>query len=90
MKLLALIEKVDSVMINDRIIRKKVIRNGKRVIIKKSDKPGYVIKQGHEVKRNPSDAIRLGKIQKKASKKRRVKSAISKTKRAKSLAKRTF
>lgn len=74
----------------ERIIRKKVVRGGEIKRVKKSNRPGYVIKDGKEVKRTSSDALKLTKTQKRASIKRKAKSSMADTKRDKSLRRRTW
>ena len=77
-------------IITERIVRKKVVRNGEIKRIKQSNRPGFVLQNGKEVKRTASDAVKLGKTQKRASIKRRAKSGLSDTKKHKSLKRRTW
>lgn len=71
----------------ERVMKKRVVRGGKIKKVKKSTRSGYVIdpKTGKETKRTSADKVRLSKIQKKASRKRKVQKTSSATKRKKSL-----
>lgn len=74
----------------ERIVRRKVVRNGEIKRIKKSNREGFVIKNGREVKRTSADALKLTKIQKRASIKRKATASKADTKRDKSLRRRTW
>lgn len=75
----------------ERIVRRKVVRNGEIKRIKKSNRPGYYIdSDGKEKKRTSADALKLTKTQKRASIKRKAKSSMADTKRDKSLRRRTW
>lgn len=75
----------------ERIVRRKVVRNGEIKRIKKSNRENYYIDaNGKEVKRTSADALKLTKIQKRASIKRKAKSSKAETKRDKSLRRRTW
>ena len=73
--------------LDESIKKVKVVRNGKKITVKKSTKDGYKIKDGKEVKMSSSEKKNRKKAQKKASKKRKTKSASSARKRAKSMKK---
>lgn len=70
---------------DERVVKKKVIRNGKKVIIKKSDKAGYKIDNGKEVKMKSGEIRKRAKSAKKASKKRKANKASIQRKRKKSI-----
>lgn len=75
----------------ERIVRKRVVRNGEIKRIKKSNRPGYYIdSDGKEKKRTSADALKLTKTQKRASIKRKAKASRAETKRDKSLRRRTW
>lgn len=76
----------------ERIVRKKVVRNGEIKRIKKSNREGYVVDPhtGKEVKRTAADALKLKKTQKRASIKRRAKESRMDMKKRKSLKRRTW
>jgi hypothetical protein len=78
--------------LTERVQRKKVIRNGKRVIKWKTNKPGYrVVKSGNrikEVRMTPQEKLKRKRAQRKASVKRKVTMNMSKRKRARSIKKR--
>ena len=70
-------------------LKKKVVyRGGKRVVKKVSDKDGYKVVGGKEVKMSPKEKIARKKAGKIAARKRKGKSAQIAKKRAKSMAKR--
>lgn len=73
---------------NEGVIRKKVVRGGKKMIVKKSSKAGYKLKDGKEVKMSPKEIRNRIKSAKKASKKRKAKSAGMARKRKISMKKR--
>ena len=86
-------EDIDSLVDNgdvldEKIIRKKIIRNGKLEKVKRSNKMGFSSRGGHEKKISQADHIKNSKIQKRASKKRASKKAIANIKRKKSMKKR--
>ena len=74
----------------EKIVRVKVIRGGKKKILKKSDRKGYTTKDGKEVKITAQQHLKMSKSQKKASIKRKSSKALTNIKRKKSLKKRTF
>ena len=78
MELLELIEK---------ILRKKVVRNGQIKKVRKSSRQGYIVdpSTGKEKKRTSADKVKLSKIQKKASIKRKSSKSTTNVKRKKSL-----
>lgn len=81
-------------VMTERLIKKKVIRNGKRQIKWKSDRPGYkVVRDGNrvkEVKMSPTEIRMRKKQQKIAARKRKRTSSQSSRKRKRSMARRTF
>lgn len=72
---------------NESVIRKRVVRNGKKMIIKKSSKPGFKLVGGKEVKMTPKEIRNRIKSAKIASKKRKSKKSQSNRKRLISLSK---
>lgn len=81
-------------IISERLIKKKVIRNGKKQIKWKSDRPGYkVVRDGNrvkEVKMSPTEVRMRKKQQKKGARKRKRTSRQAAMKRKRSLKRRTF
>lgn len=70
------------------LVRKKVVRNGKKMIIKKSNKMGYKVnKDGKEVRMNPKEVRNRMIAAKKGARKRKGKQAGADRKRKRSLAK---
>lgn len=78
-----------AVEISEKILKRDVVRGGKKKTIKKTDRKGYTIKGGKEVKMSP-DMIRKQKIAaKKRSKTMKSKSKSTSTqKRKRSMQKR--
>lgn len=76
--------------LDEKLVRKKVIRDGKKKILKKSDRDGFTIKDGKETKISAQDRLKMSKSQKKAAIKRKSKKATTSIKRKKSIKKRTF
>ena len=70
------------------IKRKVVYRGGKRVVKKVTDKDGYKMVGGKEVKMSPKEKIARKKAGKIAARKRKGQSAAIAKKRARSMAKR--
>jgi len=79
-------------LINEKLIRKKVVRDGKKKILKKSDRKGFKYNPhtGKEEKITSTEHIKNSKIQKRASIKRKAKKTTSNIKRKISLKKRIF
>ena len=76
--------------LDEAVKRKVVIRGGKRKIKFKSDRAGYKVDSNkREVKISAADKIKMSLRNKKSSRKRKGKVAISNTRRARSMAKRT-
>ena len=76
--------------LDEAIKRKVVIRGGKRKIKFKSDRAGYKVDSNkREVKISAADKIKMSLRNKKSARKRKGKVAISNTRRARSMAKRT-
>ena len=76
--------------LDEAVKRKVVIRGGKRKIKFKSDRAGYKVDSNkREVKISAADKIKMSLRNKKSARKRKGKGAISNTRRARSMAKRT-
>lgn len=81
-------EEDEEIYIAERLVKKFVIRGGKKVRIKRTDRAGYTTQDGKE-KRMGSKERRIRKIsQRKASRKRRAKLAGALRRREKSMRKR--
>ena len=68
--------------------KKKVVRGGKKMILKKTDKKGYKVVAGKEVKMSAKEKMNRKKAAKKAAMKRKSGSAKAAKKRAISMKKR--
>lgn len=80
----------DSLLVIEKIIRKYAIRGGKKVKIKTTDKSGYKVVDGKEVRMSPKE-IRSRKISgKKAARKLKSKSKSIAKKRQRSTKKHTW
>jgi len=66
------------------IVRKKVVREGKRKILKKSNLQGFKMSGGREIKMSPQEVYTRKRSAKKAARKRRTKMATIMRKRKKS------
>lgn len=76
--------------LDEAVKRKVVIRGGKRKIKFKSDRAGYKVDSNkREIKISASDKVKMSLRNKKSARKRKGKAAISNTRRARSMAKRT-
>jgi len=75
---------------DESLVRKKIVRNGKVLIKKKSNKAGYKVKDGKEVRMSPQEMRKRAKAQKRASRKRKAKSSQASRKRKLSIKKRRF
>lgn len=76
--------------LDEAVKRKVVIRGGKRKIKFRSDRAGYKVDSNkREVKISAADRIKMSIRNKKSARKRKGKVAISNTKRARSMVKRT-
>jgi hypothetical protein len=82
MNLIQLTEKVNSVA--ERVIKKKVIRQGRKKIIKVSDRPNFEIRNGKEIKTNVATSIKRQKSQKRGALKRKKSKSLSLVKRTRS------
>ena len=70
-------------------LKKKIVfRGGKRMVLKKTDKKGYKVVAGKEVKMSAKEKMNRKKAAKKAAMKRKSGSAAAAKKRAKSMKKR--
>jgi len=76
--------------LEEKIVKMKVIRDGKKKIIKKTDQVGYKMVNGKSVKMSAIEKLNRSKSQRKASIKRKAKTNVSNLKRKKSIKKRTF
>ena len=76
--------------VDEAVKRKRVVRGGKVQLKKKTDKPGYKVKGGKEVRMTPQEIMRRKRAAKKASLKRKSKKSVSSRKRVRSVAKRTW
>ncbi len=74
-------------LILEKVIKKKVVRDGVRKIVKTSDKDGYKIVDGKEVRMSPAEIKKKSKSAKKGAKKAKSKRSITNAKRKKSIAK---
>lgn len=72
-------------IIKERIIKKRVIRNGKKVLKLTSDKDNYKIVDGKEVKMSPAEIRKRSKSAKKGAKKAKSKQGVAAQKRARSM-----
>jgi len=68
--------------------RKIVFRAGKKIILKKTDKKGYKVVDGKEVKMSAKEKMNRKKAAKKGAMKRKSGSAAAAKKRARSMKKR--
>ena len=66
----------------------KVVRDGKKKIIKKTDRDGYKIVDGKEIKMSPKELKNRSKSAKKGAKKAKTKSSHANMQRKKSMKKR--
>ena len=70
-------------------LKKKIVfRGGKRMVLKKTDKKGYKVVGGKEIKMSAKEKMNRKKAAKKAVMKRKSGSAAAAKKRAKSMKKR--
>ncbi|MDP7368524.1 MAG: hypothetical protein QGH83_14855 [Candidatus Pacebacteria bacterium] len=70
-------------------LKKKIVfRGGKRMVLKKTDKKGYKVVDGKEVKMSAKEKMNRKKAAKKGAMKRKSGSAAAAKKRAKSMKKR--
>ena len=70
-------------------LKKKIVfRGGKRMVLKKTDKKGYKVVGGKEIKMSAKEKMNRKKAAKKAAMKRKSGSAAAAKKRAKSMRKR--
>ena len=70
-------------------LKKKIVfRGGKRMVLKKTDKKGYKVVGGKEIKMSAKEKMNRKKAAKKAAMKRKSGSAAAAKKRAKSMKKR--
>lgn len=76
----------------ERIVRKKVVRGGKKKILKKSNREGFTVDKetGREVKMSAQERLKLSKSQKKAAIKRKSGKGVANIKRKKSVKLRNF
>ena len=76
--------------LDEAVKRKVVIRGGKRKVKFRTDRAGYKVDSNkREVKISAADKIKMSIRNKKSARKRKGKVAISNTKRARSMVKRT-
>lgn len=80
--------------ISERIKKTRVIRNGKKVIKWKTERPGYKIQNDggrvREIKMSPIERIKRSKQQRIGARKRKRTSRVSQIKRKRSIKRRTF
>ncbi len=76
----------------EKLIRKKVIRQGKKKLLKKSDRVGFTVDKstGREVKMSARERLIRSKSQRRGAIKRKAKKTVSSMKRQRSIKKRTF
>lgn len=77
-------------LISEKVVRKKVVRDGTKKILKKSDRDGFKIVDGKEVKMASQERLKKSKAQKKAAIKRKATKSTASIKRKKSNKKRTW
>lgn len=77
-------------LVTERILRKKVVRGGKIIKKRQSNRAGYIIKGGVEKKQTSAEKIKAHKIQKRAAIKRKAQKASANVQRKKSLSIRTW
>lgn len=76
--------------LDEAVKRKVVIRGGKRKVKFRTDRAGYKVDSNkREIKISAADKIKMSLRNKKSARKRKGKVAISNTRRARSMAKRT-
>lgn len=75
-------------LLNEALKRKLIVRDGKRKYVKRSDKEGYTVKDGREVKMSQSERRKRKLSQRKGARKRKVKSKTASRKRKISMRKR--
>ena len=76
--------------LDEAVKRKVVIRGGKRKVKFRTDRAGYKVDSNkREIKISAADKIKMSIRNKKSARKRKGKVAISNTKRARSMVKRT-
>ncbi len=92
MTLLEISEKTEDVdmSLDEKIIRQKVIRSGKKKIVKTSDVAGQKVVNGKIKKQSSAETIRRERGQKRGKIKRRAKKSLANARRKRSLKKRTF
>ena len=78
------------VELEEKMVKRKVIRDGKKIIKKTSDKEGYTIKDGKEKKIPAQQRLKMSKAQKRGAMKRKKSKNIANIKRKKSMERRTF
>ena len=75
--------------LDEAVKRKVVIRGGKRKIKMRTDRAGYTVKKGREVRINPTDAKKMSIRNTRSARKRKGKVNISNIRRSRSMQKRT-
>jgi len=81
---------VDDDTIGEKVVRKKVVRGGKAIVKKVTDKAGYKVKDGREIRMSPREQQLRKKAAKKAARKRKSSMKQSQAKRQRSIKRRTF
>lgn len=71
--------------LDERVIRKRVVRKGRWVIVKKTDRKGYKIKDGKEVRMTPSEIRNRRRSARRAARKRKSKTSSMIRKRLRSM-----
>lgn len=76
--------------LSEKITKKKVIRDGKKLIKKTDDREGYKMVDGKSVKMTAQERLKRSKAAKKSAIKRKSTTKQSNLKRKKSMKRRTF
>jgi hypothetical protein len=74
--------------IDEKLVKKIIFRKGKRLVVRRTDKPGYKTVNGKEVRVGAQERLKKSKGAKRAAKKRKSKTAAMKVMRNRSLRKR--
>ena len=74
--------------LSETVRKKRVVRQGKRVVKKVTDKPGYRIQNGREVRMSTSEKRKRAISQRKAARKRKPQQKAAERKRKRSIRKR--
>jgi len=84
------IDEDDASDIDEAVRRKRVVRGGKVMIKKKTDKSGYKVKNGKEVRMTSQERMKRKRASIKAARKRKGRQSMIQKKRKRSMTKRTW